>query len=95
MGSQQAPTGLRGHAHGILQVTGRDVDEAEYALSFQPVSGAWHLLDGPVTDHTEAGRLTKDAGGRYYPDTRTQTQGTPEVSELSGPSLTVDQHGRN
>ncbi|MGW4976117.1 hypothetical protein [Streptomyces mirabilis] len=48
-----------------------------------------------MTDHTEAGRLTKDAGGRYYPDTGTQTRGTPEVSELSGPSLTVDQHGRN
>ncbi|MFF0042566.1 hypothetical protein ACFYRG_41250 [Streptomyces mirabilis] len=95
LGSQQASAGLRGHADGILHVTGRDVDEAEYALSFQPASGAWHLLDGPVTDHTEAGRLTKDAGGRYYPDTRTQTQGTPEVSELSGPSLAVDQHGRN
>ncbi|MET7347712.1 AAA family ATPase [Streptomyces mirabilis] len=42
----------RGQADGILHVTGRDVDEAEYALSFQPASGAWHLLDGPVTDHT-------------------------------------------
>ncbi|MGW3506982.1 AAA family ATPase [Streptomyces sp. NPDC000994] len=42
----------RGQADGILHVTGRDVDEAEYALSFQPASGAWHLLDGPVSDHT-------------------------------------------
>ncbi|MFF5606014.1 AAA family ATPase [Streptomyces cellulosae] len=42
----------RGQADGILHVTGRDVDEAEYALSFQPASGSWHLLDGPVTDHT-------------------------------------------
>lgn len=42
----------RGQADGILHVTGRDVDEAEYALSFQPASGAWHLLDGPATDHT-------------------------------------------
>ncbi|MEU7254370.1 AAA family ATPase [Streptomyces rimosus] len=42
----------RGQADGLLQVTGRDVDEAEYALQFQPASGAWHLLDGPVTDHT-------------------------------------------
>lgn len=116
----------RGQADGILHVTGRDVDEAEYALSFQPASGAWHLLDGPATDHTvgdtraailrhvrthpgskpkdmagglshvdidtirrtcarmaEAGQLTKDASGRYYPDTETRTQGTPEVSELS------------
>ncbi|MFD0552660.1 AAA family ATPase [Streptomyces rectiviolaceus] len=42
----------RGQADGILHVTGRDVNEAEYALSFQEASGAWHLLDGPVADHT-------------------------------------------
>ncbi|MCX5324299.1 AAA family ATPase [Streptomyces sp. NBC_00120] len=42
----------RGQADGILHVTGRDVNEAEYALSFQEASGAWHLLDGPVSDHT-------------------------------------------
>ncbi|WP_229815879.1 AAA family ATPase [Streptomyces lucensis] len=42
----------RGQADGILHVTGRDVDEAEYALQFQAASGAWQMLDGPVTDHT-------------------------------------------
>ncbi|MGW5610199.1 AAA family ATPase [Streptomyces sp. NPDC003753] len=121
----------RGQADGILHVTGRDVDEAEYALSFQPASGAWHLLDGPVTDHivsdtratilryvrahpgakpkdmagelprvdidtirrtcnrmAEAGQLTKDADGRYYPDTETRTQGAQEVSALSGCPVT-------
>lgn len=41
----------RGQADGILHVTGRDVDEAEYALQFQAASGAWHLLDGPASDH--------------------------------------------
>ncbi|MFD5860953.1 AAA family ATPase [Streptomyces chartreusis] len=126
----------RGQADGILHVTGRDVDEAEYALSFQPASGAWHLLDGPVTDHTvsdtratilrhvrahpgakpkdmagelpqvdidtirrtcnrmaDAGQLTKDAGGRYYPDTETRTEGVQEVSALSGcPETPPDQH---
>lgn len=126
----------RGQADGILHVTGRDVDEAEYALSFQPASGAWHLLDGPVTDHTvsdtratilryvrahpgakpkdmaselpqvdldtirrtcnrmaDAGQLTKDPGGRYYPDTDTRTQTSPEVSALSGcPVNPSDQH---
>ncbi|MFD7697525.1 AAA family ATPase [Streptomyces sp. NPDC059805] len=126
----------RGQADGILHVTGRDVDEAEYALSFQPASGAWHLLDGPVSDHTvsdtratilryvrahpgakpkdmagelphvdidtirrtcnrmaDAGQLTKDPGGRYYPDTETRTQGAQEVSALSGcPVTTPDQH---
>ncbi|MFE4961662.1 AAA family ATPase [Streptomyces sp. NPDC056660] len=126
----------RGQADGILHVTGRDVDEAEYALSFQPASGAWHLLDGPVSDHTvgdtratilrhvrahpgakpkdmagelpnvdldtirrtcnrmaDAGQLTKDASGRYYPDTDTRTEGAQEVSAQSGcPVTSSDQH---
>lgn len=42
----------RGQADGILHVTGRDVEETEYALAFQAESGAWQLLDGPATDHT-------------------------------------------
>jgi hypothetical protein len=42
----------RGQADGILHVTGRDIDETEYALSFQPAAGIWHLLDGPPEDHT-------------------------------------------
>ncbi|WP_237322203.1 AAA family ATPase [Streptomyces sp. JJ36] len=42
----------RGKADGVLHVTGRDVDEAEYALQFHSAAGAWQLLDGPATDHT-------------------------------------------
>jgi hypothetical protein len=42
----------RGQADGVLHVTGRDVDEAEYALAFQPAAGVWQLLDGPPDDHT-------------------------------------------
>jgi AAA domain len=42
----------RGQADGVLHVTGRDVDEAEYPLGFQPAVGAWTLLDGPADDHT-------------------------------------------
>ncbi|GAA0950610.1 AAA family ATPase [Nonomuraea longicatena] len=41
----------RGTADGVLHVTGRDVEEAEYAMAFQPATGAWHLLDGPPEDH--------------------------------------------
>ena len=41
----------RGQADGVLHVTGRDVDEAEYALAFDPGAGAWRLLDGPAEDH--------------------------------------------
>lgn len=42
----------RGQADGVLHVTGRDVDESEYALRFDAASGSWQLLDGPATDHT-------------------------------------------
>jgi RecA-family ATPase len=41
----------RGQADGILYVTGRDVDEAEYALSFDSTTGRWSLLDGSPEEH--------------------------------------------
>ena len=41
----------RGTTKGTLHVTGRDVDENDYAVEFQPASGAWHLLDGPPEEH--------------------------------------------
>lgn len=41
----------RGTADGVLHVTGRDVEEAEYAMAFQPAAGVWHLLDGPPDEH--------------------------------------------
>ncbi|MFH8386909.1 AAA family ATPase [Kitasatospora sp. NPDC018058] len=42
----------RGQADGVLHVTGRDVDETEYALRFHPEAGAWQLLEGTAADHT-------------------------------------------
>lgn len=42
----------RGSADGVLHVTGRDVEEAEYALTFSAEHGAWQLLDGPAAEHT-------------------------------------------
>ncbi|MGP4004578.1 AAA family ATPase [Streptomyces sp. 8N706] len=124
----------RGKADGVLHVTGRDVDEAEYALQFH-AAGAWQLLDGPAADHTIGdtrsailrhvrahpgarpkdlagvlpdvdadtirrtcsrmaadGQLSKDASGRYYPDSDAQHADTAEVSELSDcPVTTPDQ----
>jgi hypothetical protein len=41
----------RAQADGILHVTGRDVDETDYAMSFDPQAGAWSLLDGPAEEH--------------------------------------------
>jgi hypothetical protein len=42
----------RGEADGVLHVTGRDVDEADHAMTFNPDAGTWTRLDGPATDHT-------------------------------------------
>ncbi len=41
----------RGQADGILHVTGRDIDETEYAAAFDPEHGTWNLLDGPADTH--------------------------------------------
>ncbi|MFF5297257.1 AAA family ATPase [Paractinoplanes globisporus] len=41
----------RNQGDGVLHVTGRDVDEAEYPLTFDPSAGAWRMLDGPAEDY--------------------------------------------
>ncbi|MGD9529395.1 MAG: AAA family ATPase [Dehalococcoidia bacterium] len=41
----------RAQADGVLHVTGRDIDEADHALSFDPTAGAWHVLNGPASDY--------------------------------------------
>jgi AAA domain-containing protein len=45
----------RGQADGMLHVTGRDVDEREYALTFDAHRGTWRMLDGPADEHTRGG----------------------------------------
>ncbi len=53
----------------MLQITGRDVQEAELAMQFQPERGAWTLLEGPAADwemSPERRRvlsLVREAGG--------------------------------
>jgi hypothetical protein len=42
----------RARADGILHVTGRDVEENDHALSFDPTTGSWTMLDGPAEQHT-------------------------------------------
>jgi hypothetical protein len=41
---------MRGSADGILHITGRDVEEAQYALSFSPELGTWSMLDTPPAE---------------------------------------------
>jgi hypothetical protein len=36
----------RAQADGVLHVTGRDVEETDYALKFDPEIGAWTMLEG-------------------------------------------------
>ncbi|MGI5251889.1 AAA family ATPase [Actinacidiphila glaucinigra] len=70
----------RGQADGILHVTGRDVEEAEYALAFHQGSGAWQLLDGPATDHLIGDtRATVLRYVRAHPGARPK-----ELSEATG-----------
>ena len=40
----------RGDASAILHVTGRDVEESEYALTFEPLTGAWTLDGNALAD---------------------------------------------
>jgi DNA-binding Lrp family transcriptional regulator len=41
----------RGEADGVLHVTGRDVEEADHAMNFDPTTGAWTKLGGPAGDY--------------------------------------------
>lgn len=41
----------RAQADGVLCVTGRDVEETEHAMTFDPAAGAWHVLDGPAEEY--------------------------------------------
>lgn len=41
----------RGKADATLKVTGRDIEEAEHALSFDPTCGLWSMLEGEADDY--------------------------------------------
>jgi hypothetical protein len=76
----------RGTADGVLHVTGRDVDEAEYALSFHGASGTWKLLDGPAADH-----LTTDTRAAILRYLREHPESGPraiaQATELGEPNV--------
>jgi hypothetical protein len=64
---------MRGSADAELHVTGRDVDEATYALNFDPRLGLWQMLDGPAADY----RLG-DTRHRVLAYVREHTSATPK-----------------
>ncbi len=41
---------MRGEAGGLLQVTGRDIEEADYALTFAADIGTWQMSDVPADE---------------------------------------------
>ena len=41
---------MRGEVGGLLQVTGRDIEEADYSLSFAAGIGAWQMSDIPADE---------------------------------------------
>src|SRR5215218_2859436 len=41
----------RGSADAKLRITGRDVEEAEFAMLFNPAEGVWSLLEGPAEEY--------------------------------------------
>jgi hypothetical protein len=41
----------RGSADATLKITGRDVEEAEHAMQFDPANGSWALLEGLAEEY--------------------------------------------
>lgn len=70
----------RGQADAVLHVTGRDVQENDYALTFNPTAGAWTLLDGPAADH-----LMHDTRAQISRYVRANPGSTPKaISQATG-----------
>lgn len=81
-------TRARGQAQAVLRVTGRDVEEAEYALTFDASLGAWSLLDGPA-----AHWMVSDERRRILEAvTTTEGLGPKAIAEASGVSYDVVRH---
>lgn len=72
----------RGQADAILHITGRDVDETERAMTFDPDTGTWTLLAGEPIDHTlHDTRAAILAHVRVHPGVRPK-----DVAEATGVS---------
>lgn len=78
----------RGQAQAVLRVTGRDVEEAEYALSFDGSTGTWQLLDGPAAHYQvsdERRRILEAVSGA-------DGIGPKAIAEVSGVGYDVVRH---
>jgi hypothetical protein len=78
----------RGAANAVLHVTGRDIEEAEHALAFDPAIGAWRMLTGPASDYEmSAERRAIVAAVRDN-----EGIGPKAIAELSGVAYSVVKH---
>jgi hypothetical protein len=78
----------RGSAEAVLNVTGRDVEEAEYALNFAADIGTWQLLDGPASDYDQS-----DERQRILAAVREcEGIGPKAIADASGVSYDVVKH---
>lgn len=70
----------RGSADAELHVTGRDIDETVYALTFDAAIGTWRMLDGEASDYTLSD--TRQTILRYLRDVQSATP--KQISEALG-----------
>jgi hypothetical protein len=67
----------RNQADALLCITGRDVEETEHAMTFEPQTGSWLLLEGPAHEHTLSDtRTTILRHLRQHPGTTPKTLAT-------------------
>ncbi|GIU90434.1 MAG: hypothetical protein KatS3mg010_1533 [Acidimicrobiia bacterium] len=78
----------RGAAQAVLKVTGRDVEEAEYALTFDADIASWRMLDGPASDYEVSEQRRRIlAAVRESP-----RLGPKKIAEASGVDYAVVKH---
>lgn len=81
-------TRSRGRAQAVLKVTGRDIEEAEYALDFDAHIGTWRMLDGPASDYT----LSDERRAILTAVRDTEGLGPKAIAEVSGVKYGVVKH---
>ena len=84
----------RGEADATLSVTGRDVEEAEYALSFTSQTGTWLLHEGPAYEWTlsDTRRKVMQALRDFGPSTPAQVAEFTGISHTNAKQTCVRMH---
>jgi hypothetical protein len=78
----------RGSAEATLSITGRDVEEASYAMNFAADIGTWQMLEGPASDYDQSEqRLRIIAAVR-----ENEGIGPKQIAEMTGINYDVVKH---